>query len=51
MIELDELKRRLESLKKSPIFSKPAAAEEALNCAVTVLDLMDARLVKLEKGE
>jgi hypothetical protein len=43
MESLDELKRRLTSLQKSPIFAKPAAAEEALICAVKVLDEMNAR--------
>lgn len=51
MPELDELKRRLASLQKSPIYAKPAAAEEALICAVKVLELIDARIQKLEKGK
>lgn len=50
MPELNELKIRLRSLQKSPIYAKPAAAEEALECAVRVLAVMDQRISTLEKG-
>lgn len=45
--KLAELKRRLLSLKKSPMLAKPAAAEEALICAVEVLDEMESRVAAL----
>lgn len=51
MPELEELKRRLCSLQKAAVYSKAAAAEEALECAVRVLVAIDARLKKLEKGK
>lgn len=47
MPELEELKRRLCSLQKSPIYAKPAAAEEAIECAVRVLAAMDERIEKI----
>lgn len=50
MTELDEFKRRLEILKNTPLFAKPTAAESALNFAVVVLEKLNARLSKLEKG-
>lgn len=50
MSKMDELKIRLASLQRAPIFAKPAAAEEALICTVQVLEQLDMRISKLEKG-
>lgn len=49
MRELEELKRRLRSLQKSPLYAKPAAAEEAIISAVDVLELLVVKVEKLEQ--
>lgn len=49
MEKIDELKRRLGSLQRSPIYAKPAAAEDAIVCAVEVLDELAQRVECIEQ--
>lgn len=48
MTKLEELRIRLASLNKSPVFAKVAAAEELIECAVELLEQQDARIRALE---
>lgn len=48
MNKIDELKIRLASLKKSPVFAKLEAAEEWATCALEVIQAHEARIQALE---
>ena len=48
MTKVQELKIRMASLGKAPVFAKIAAAEELMLCAVELLEQQDARISALE---
>lgn len=48
MTQIEELKIRMASLQKAPVFAKLEAGAELMQCAVELLEQQEARILALE---